>query len=375
MGRAVQSRQLLLVLVAILLPAAVLVAFARRLIRQEEELSKARAVEVRRNASEQVRRELAARLDAVKLQEINRWIRIPSIGETEQVPDSALVLVTAIDGDRVIMPWESGIPVPVPSPGFGRLRKEGESLEFLKKDWSASLNAYREAFRAAQNTTERCEALLLEARVLIKRHQTREAGNIYHGMLKTCDSALDEDGVPFALYAAERLVEGVHRPEMAYESIIDRTAGFRWMSPYQAYLIRSILRSAAGDRAESARRTISQRIEEIEKLQTFAKEFHRVRPLAEAGWVGYGSEPWLINVAPADPPLPAVVFIVSSAVASQKFLTSSTTLVAPDTPDSEPLGEGFNDVNVKRKDNPADLETGSAAATLYAAALAKSISV
>src|SRR5262245_34247014 len=102
-----RTRQLLLIVIAILLPAAVLVGLARRVVLQDTELARTQAEEERRKALEQLRRELAARLDAVRLREVNRWIRVPSAPGAEQPPDSSLVFVAALDGERMILPWET----------------------------------------------------------------------------------------------------------------------------------------------------------------------------------------------------------------------------------------------------------------------------
>ncbi len=58
-----------------LIPAAVLVGLASRILYQDRELAAKRAADQRRIAVDQLRRELDARLEAIKLQEINRLIR------------------------------------------------------------------------------------------------------------------------------------------------------------------------------------------------------------------------------------------------------------------------------------------------------------
>ena len=69
------KRQILLFLVAILIPAGVLIGLASRLVYQDRELAAKRAVDQHRAAVDQLRRELSARLEAIKLQEINLLIR------------------------------------------------------------------------------------------------------------------------------------------------------------------------------------------------------------------------------------------------------------------------------------------------------------
>src|SRR5262245_45755989 len=133
-----RSRQLLLIVIAVLVPAGVLIGLARRVIRQDAELAEAREAKARRNAVDQLSRELNARLEAIKLQEINRWIRLPAVPDTEQPPDSALVFVAPLIADRIVLPWESTGDREDPSASFTQYQQEGEALEFVKKDFSGA---------------------------------------------------------------------------------------------------------------------------------------------------------------------------------------------------------------------------------------------
>jgi hypothetical protein len=97
-------------------------------LRQEKELSDRRAAERQREAVEQLRRELAARLQALRLEEVNRIIgdsgrRLP--------PDSPIVFVAPMVEGRLVPPWEEHQEAP-PRPGaeFARLQLEGESQAF-----------------------------------------------------------------------------------------------------------------------------------------------------------------------------------------------------------------------------------------------------
>src|SRR4051812_13527384 len=67
-----RKRQLVLFLTAILLPAVLLIGLTVRVLRQEVELADKRTADDRRTALEQLRSELTSKLEAVKLQELNR---------------------------------------------------------------------------------------------------------------------------------------------------------------------------------------------------------------------------------------------------------------------------------------------------------------
>src|SRR6185436_8380035 len=110
-----------LLLSAILIPAAVLITLSVRVVRQEAELAERRAAEERREALDQLRRELSARLQAIKLQEVNRLI-----GESGPAlpPDSPIVFVTPLGQDRMILPWEEKRTPAQPAPEFTRYQRE-----------------------------------------------------------------------------------------------------------------------------------------------------------------------------------------------------------------------------------------------------------
>ena len=85
-----RARRIALLLSAILIPTAAVTLLGFRVVRQERELSARRASEQQREALDQLRRELTARLQALRLEEVNRVLgesggRLP--------PDSPIVFV------------------------------------------------------------------------------------------------------------------------------------------------------------------------------------------------------------------------------------------------------------------------------------------
>ena len=69
-----RKRRILLLLSAIVVPTAVIIVLVFRVVHQENELSERRSAEARREALDQLRRELSARLQAIRLEEVNRLI-------------------------------------------------------------------------------------------------------------------------------------------------------------------------------------------------------------------------------------------------------------------------------------------------------------
>ncbi len=95
-----RKRQIFLFLAAILIPTAVLITLASRLARQDAELAEKRVADQRRDALDQLRRELAARLEAIKLQELNRLSAAPRDSESS-VADSPVVFVAPLGSESL----------------------------------------------------------------------------------------------------------------------------------------------------------------------------------------------------------------------------------------------------------------------------------
>src|SRR6516225_6479807 len=137
------NRQVFLFLIAVLVPAVVLIGLATRIMNQDRELAAKRALDQRRAAVDQLRRELSARLEAIKLQEINRLIRGSQAGHPEESENPAVVFTATLEGDQLMLPREGRAPEE--SAEFAKNRKEGETQEFVKKDAAAAALAYRSA--------------------------------------------------------------------------------------------------------------------------------------------------------------------------------------------------------------------------------------
>ena len=100
------KRQVFLFLAAILIPAAVLVGLASRILYPDRELGAKRAAAQRRIAIDQLRRELDAHLEAIKLQEINRLIRALNVSRSQDSDNPAVVFTANVQGDRC--EWPAG---------------------------------------------------------------------------------------------------------------------------------------------------------------------------------------------------------------------------------------------------------------------------
>ena len=164
-GHRRRARRIALLLAAILIPTAAGILLVFRVVRQENELSERRTAEQRREALDQLRRELTARLQALRLEEVNRLI-----GESGRrlPPDSPIVFVAPMVQDRMVLPWEGGRTAPPPTTEFLRARREGESREFQQHDAASAATSYRHALDIARSPWEQCSARLWLGRSYLK---------------------------------------------------------------------------------------------------------------------------------------------------------------------------------------------------------------
>jgi signal transduction histidine kinase len=362
-GDSRRKRQILLFLSLILIPTAVLITFAVRLARQDAELAEKRMADDRREAVEQLRRELFARLETIKLQELSR------LSDESRVPeaDSPVIFAAPLVQNRLVLPWENRPAHAVSSPEFAQYQKEGEAREFLGNDFFGAADAYAQALVAAKTPSDRCTALLSKGRALIKAERNGEATDTYRSMLSGCDGLEDNDGMAFSLYAAERLISLGLDTGIAEEYVTGKARSARWLPPVQAYLMRSLLGKAG--RSD----VLSPKIHDMEQIVALANDLNRLGRIdfpfhaspGKSVWLAYGDEPWLVTVMSTASFAPPVVL----AISSKKVAPPGVTFLASASPSSSPLGEGFVDLRVEW---PASRFTSAKAIppSLYAAGIA-----
>jgi len=354
-----RARRIALLLSAILIPAAAVILLGFRVVRQERELSARRASEQQREALDQLRRELTARLQALRLEEVNRVIgesggRLP--------PDSPIVFVAPLVEDRMVPPWEDARKAPLLTPEFARAQLEGEMREYRQNDTAAAVAAYRLAMDVARTAAERCAARVAIGRSYLKATLPVDADESDRAALRECSDVSDADGVTFALYAAERLVASgradaqvtdlLLRLAAAPQSPCDDPCGPRWRSPNEALLLESLLRRIQSPAAAGALRSLAEEIRRAGQISALAQDTHdRLGQLERASrsapgdlsWMGYGDEPWLLTLVSPTPFAAPIVMGVSA----RKIVPADVTLRTTRTADAVPLGDGFVDLHVE----------------------------
>jgi signal transduction histidine kinase len=345
-----RKRQIILLLSAILIPTAVLITFAIRLARQDAELADKRVADERRDALDQLRRELSARLEAIKLQELSR-LSGESFPATAPTRDFPVLFVAALVQNRLVLPWETP-PLPEKSSSqVAQYQQEGEAREFLGHDFSGAYTAYDQAHVAGRNAADQCAATLSKARVLIKGDRKPEAAALYRTMLDECGSVQDADGMVFGLYAAERLISLDLDATPARQYIINRVQSLRWLPPVQTYLMRSLLVDATDPETKRASDVLTSQIHDVEQILALANDLNRLGRIdfpihvspGKSVWLAYGDEPWFVTVTSTASFAPPVAM----AISSRKVSPPGVRFTAAKSDRSAPLGEGFVDLEVE----------------------------
>jgi signal transduction histidine kinase len=365
-----------LFVIAILIPAAVLVGLGLRVVRQEAELARTRLVEDRRRATTQLARELTATLEAIRLQEVNRLIREPGLSLARPA-HPATVLIAEIRSDRLVPPWERAEAARTDrSHTFEDRKRLGEAAEFARKDFPAAARSYREALAAASRPSETGEARLLLARAEMKAGRVEHAFQTYRELLADAGSGLDDEGVPYRAYAAERMLATGRDADAVYAYVMADVNDGRLRSPAELYVLQSILQTASGEPADRARTQLAALIRKTDMVTALAKDLERVRSRVESGgsgWMAYGDEPWLVTVTPAAPPLPGLLFAISTSTiaAPGVRLVSTSPQGLEAKPPVEPLGEALAGLGVAwGPDQFVASPDTSATVPMYAAGLA-----
>jgi signal transduction histidine kinase len=308
--------------------------------------------EERRESLDQLRRELSARLQAIRVEQVNRLIG----GSGLQLPaDSPIVFVASLEQDRMVLPWEENRTSTLPAAGVLQYLAQGESLEFHANDPAAAATAYKHVLEIAHTQAEKCEARLRLGRAYFKAGMSPGARRTDLIMLQECDAVTDSDGVSLSLYAAQRLLavaQDGHDDADTENYLIRQASIRRWRQPAEAYMLRSMLNTVARPAAEESLLKLSSGIHEMEQVTALAQDIHdylgklerafRSAP-GDLSWIGYGDEPWLVTmVSPASFAAPVVI-----AVSSRQIVPGEVTLHARHVPDSMPLGDGFVDLEVE----------------------------
>ena len=361
--RAVRSRQAVFFLIAIVLPGALLVLLTARMLVQERELEDKRFADERRRIAADIRQGLLARVESIRFDVIH------GDRASESLPRE-LVMTAFLDAGRLVLPWERDAATAIAiaatkEPRFYEAVQRGEREEFMDGRFAEAASAYRAAVAHARLPVHKNAAQMLFARALAKAGQKVSANRVYRSVLQGDPAVVDDEGIPFVLYAARQLLDPA-TPENAtldvIASAIEGALGSPLLRPVAMYMARDLLRdleeSASAvlrPRIADLSAKIAHRINDVEQLVELQKTFPAIampprsdRSSDSAVWVPFGpaTNPWLVNARDdAQPPFVVVVRaepLLRATVAVSPFAAAGVNDVALSRDgDGEPLSPDF----------------------------------
>jgi len=324
-------KQILLFLLAVILPSLVLVAFTLRMINQEKELAQKRMTEERSRFGRDFGERLLLRLEKAKLQEVialGRGTEPGGEGEPspKKVPpgqagyvDPEVVLVGYVRDNRLELPWEFEQSIVASGRllnqgSFRQMMADGENTEFSRKNPQQAAKLYESAMIKSKSLVQQEYAHLALARALAKSGQTQRAIEHADKILALPADICDEFGIPLSFYAAGILIEENAALDEVAERISTELESQGWLSPPAAYMVKDLIETLNRNVSEPSlkimvqegRQALQSYIQKLEQALALQEDFQALglsllsskgRNRDEPLWTIYGENPWLLSVS------------------------------------------------------------------------------
>ncbi len=299
---------------SLLLPALVLLFFIVRMNRQDNELRRARAAEARQQKAEEIGRHMSARLaesERTFLQDNdNESVDIRTARQA--LPD--LVFAGRIADGELAMPWEeSAAPERLAKDDPSRpLILQAQQAEFAETNLQRARTLLNRALSSAETPAQKCFVRLELGRILSKLADDEAARRVYLDILSQEGDLTDEYGIPFVLYAGERLSVSSSEIGTVLTRLEEIMGENRWLPSRALYLIRDIIALVQNNSSESVHlkkidyleTSIEQALEDLERLkslESFVSTWVQRRLFQEAAayqlaWESHGDIPWLVGI-------------------------------------------------------------------------------
>jgi len=285
--------------------------------RQDKELRKRRAEEARQQKAEDIGRHLAERLDKIEKALLRELSTDPSVIRKTTFTYPEVIFVGLINRGQLQMPWE-GAEKQVSSTmsdRAGDLVHQAQQAEFSRNNLRRAVTLYNQALSLETSPSQKIFIRLQIGRILSKSSDEEKALQLYDDILDQSGDMTDEYGIPFTLYAADRLsvISGEIEPLIVRLEELMRETG--WLPSGALYLIRDITTqltdktqsSRHSDRVQSLGQSVEDRLEAHEKvlhLKAFVTTWmSRRQSLSQTDesmtWEAHGDIPWLVSIREA----------------------------------------------------------------------------
>ncbi len=312
-------KQILLFLLAVVLPSLVLVVFALRMISQEKELAQKRLKDEHRRLAREIGQHLLVRLERIKLQELNAAVNQNQSTTQADYVNPEVELIGQVVGHKLWLPWETDQRIQecrqlLAEPNFSNRIRRAETEEFVRKDFIRAAELYRQSMKSARYPIHKGYAQLLLARTLMKSEQRTEAIAHYRRILALPFNLSDEYGIPLPVYAAGCLLEAREAYGEVLERLSPEMGRKRWFPPEEAYMLQELVEKiiekmpeeSFQEAGEKAQHVIQDHLQKLDQSLSLRADFQSLGLLTEQQiqeqeiepvWVSYGEIPWLVSLA------------------------------------------------------------------------------
>ena len=241
-----RRREVVLFLLALILPSGMLVGLGLRMIEQERQLAEERVADEWLSAVGRIRQQLLDGLESIKSAELAAVAADTGRMSQRAYLNPEVKLITGLDGGRIVLPWEEttgsrATDLLADRPFAGWIR-QGELAEFRRRDYRTAVESYRRALDlGSSEPVQSGHARLGLARALAGAQREEESREHYRKVLGLSWGVADEQGIPLALYAASRLLDA----RLEQRQILDHLGAAvhepGWIAPGTAYMVRDLV--------------------------------------------------------------------------------------------------------------------------------------
>ncbi|MGB7294994.1 MAG: ATP-binding protein [Candidatus Aminicenantales bacterium] len=273
-----------------------------------------RAEEARQQKAEEIGRHMADRLEKAVQDRLRELSADSSIVRKINLTHSDLVFMGRIQDGELQMPWDSAGKQVLSSPDVrsGELILQAQHAEFSSNNFRQALSLLNQALPLATSASQKSFVKLQIGRILGKSGDEEEALRLYRDLLDQSGELTDEYGIPYSLYAADRLsgLNGEIGPILDRLERLMRDNG--WLPPAAFYFIRDIIvqleANAHGslplDKVNPLRQSVENELANLERipaLKAFIAGWISRRNSSSGAnelstWEAHGDVPWLVGV-------------------------------------------------------------------------------
>jgi signal transduction histidine kinase len=281
--------------------------------RQDNELRKKRATETKQQKAEEIGRHLVDRLEKTEKLLLQELAVGPSSPKTFYRAHPELVFVGRIVEEELLMPWD-GNKTQKLSPEtdrFGELVLQAQQAEFAKNDLQLAITLLNQTLSSSVSPSQKCFVQLQQGRILSKLGDEEGTLRLYRDILSQSGDLTDEYGIPFSLFAAERLSVLSFEVEPILDRLESLLEKIRWLPSRALYLIRDTTvqvkdhsqDSLLLERIENLNQSIEKALEDFERLKSLKgivsswmlRRSSMEQAIDTSTWESHGDIPWIVG--------------------------------------------------------------------------------